>query len=434
MKRVGLWVIKPRSALTVGALLVGTIALGIVVALQQNAIRASLPGGETVRATFGEQYRLIPSTSKVKIAGLTVGVVTKVEDRSGTALVSMKVDTDAARSLGDGPAAHIRPTTLLGGNYYVDLVPGGKGGYHGETIPAARTSTPVELDAALKIFQQPALTGLKTSVAKLDRTLRRGGQESIGRLLDEAPGALSPASRVIPALRGTRPGTDLGDLVASTATIAEVLTARDGQLGRTIDSLSLVTRTLAETAASLTSAARKLPRSLDSTVKGMRSLDGTLDRTIELAPRLAPSVRELDQLLGTLDPILVRARPVVADLRLVLADARPTVQQLVPAVELADQNVDNVRGPVIDRVAGSVLKSLMSPWRGAGQYAGGGNGDHPAYKEIGYLGARGANISGYADKNGQMLGLALGIGTSTVGGTGLTLDSLVDLAGLIPER
>jgi len=164
----------------------------------------------------------------------------------------------------------------------------------------------------------------------------------------------------------------------------------------------------------------------------MNSLEVTLDQTIAVSSKLEPSVRQLDDLLGRLNPVLERARPVVADLRPLLADARPTLQQLVPSIDLADENVDNVRGPVIDRVRGPVLKSLLSPWSGKGHYAGGGGGDHPAYQEIGYLAARGANVSGYADKNGHMLGLALGIGISTPGGTGLTLDSLLDLIGLTP--
>ncbi|MPY81461.1 MAG: MCE family protein, partial [Actinophytocola sp.] len=59
----------------------------------------------------------------------------------------MKLDNGTLDKLGTEPSARIRPTTLLGGNYYVHLEHGGaEGAFDDETIPLTRTtSPPVEL-------------------------------------------------------------------------------------------------------------------------------------------------------------------------------------------------------------------------------------------------------------------------------------------------
>ena len=70
----------------------------------------------------------------------------------------MEVDKDIPAKLGTAPTATIRPTTLLGGNYFVDLKPGGDPGEFHDVIPVAHTTLPVELDKLLDLSNEEVRT------------------------------------------------------------------------------------------------------------------------------------------------------------------------------------------------------------------------------------------------------------------------------------
>src|SRR3546814_5956649 len=114
-------------------------------------LMVSARGGETIHAEFAQSYGLVDGVTKVKLAGLVVGVVTGVEHTDkGTAMVAMKVDREALDSVGSTPTARIVPLTILGGQYSVELHRGGNGTYDGDTIGLARTEMPVEIDRVLE--------------------------------------------------------------------------------------------------------------------------------------------------------------------------------------------------------------------------------------------------------------------------------------------
>lgn len=126
-----------------------------------------------------------------------------------------------------------------------------------------------------------------------------------------------------------------------------------------------------------------------------------------------------------------KARPVVAELRPLLHDLRPVVDQLVPTAREATATLDNIEGPVMNRLKGPVKTTVTSSWHGTGYYEGNGN-DHKFYEEVGYLAARAANLSQYGDKNGSLVALALGVGVSSIGGIDISLVDYLRAMGTVP--
>src|SRR3546814_1082597 len=105
-----------------GVALVLIVTLMILGLVFKNTIMVSARGGETIHAEFAQSYGLVDGVTKVKLAGLVVGVVTGVEHTDkGTAMVAMKVDREALDSVGSTPTARIVPLTILGGQYSVEL-------------------------------------------------------------------------------------------------------------------------------------------------------------------------------------------------------------------------------------------------------------------------------------------------------------------------
>ncbi|MQA12622.1 MAG: MCE family protein [Pseudonocardiaceae bacterium] len=400
---------------------IGTIVAGIVT------------GDDTISAAFARPYQLQAYKDDVKIGGVVVGTVIDVEPRDqGTVIVSMQLQNGVRDKLGSTPSASIRPTTLLGGEYHVDLQPGGHGAFEGEKIPLERTTIPVELGRVLSALTPPARDGMQAAIKQTDGVLQRGGGDAVRDLLQHAPGTLAPAGEVFDAVRGTRPGTDLTELVAGLESTAAALTRRDGQIAAIIASLQDSTAALAAESRPLAASVATMPETLRTTRAGLADLQPTLDRLTATAENFQPAAQALDPLLAELGPVLERTRPLLSDLRPLLDDTRPLAEQLVPTTQQTTTAFDDVRGPVLDRLNGPITQTVMSPWKGTGRYQGGGASGNRFYEELGYLAARGDAIFSWYGPNGAFGRLSFGAAGNSVGGTGSpkSMEQYLEMLGL----
>jgi phospholipid/cholesterol/gamma-HCH transport system substrate-binding protein len=238
---------------------------------------------------------------------------------------------------------------------------------------------------------------------------------------------------VLDAARGVNQGTDLSRLVTDFDSTAAILTKQDGQLGSIMDSMSGVSGVLADERQPLADAVATLPDTLNLTRTGAQALSGTLDRLTATAAADRPAAQQLDPLLQHLDPALTGLRPVLADLHPLLDQARPLVQQLVSTAQQGTRVLADVRGPVLDRLNGPIINTIMSPWHGqAPKYPNGGNGNK-FYQELGYLGAHWDNAAKFYDSNGGLVRIQVGVSVSSVlnapGGLDQLLNALSQLFG-----
>lgn len=420
--------LRRNRKLATGLIGVVVFAVFMVALFEKQAIFTALSPGDTVRAEFPRDYKLDVNSSKVKIAGTPVGVVSSIEQTArGTEIVSLKVDSGVVDKLGSAPSADIRPTTVLGGKYYISLRSGGaEVPFNTDgVIPLNRTHTPVELEQVLQAFPGDARQGLRTTTAKLDQTLAQGGKDGLRDVLRDAPGTLAPGGQVLDALRGSRPSNDLSSFVTNVDSIANVLTRRDGQLGNVVDNLDTTTNVLAQQSRPLASTVNSLPPVLQTTRAGLTDLGHTLDRVPATADAARPAVRELGPTLSQLDPVLVKTRPVLRDLHPVLDRARPLVQDLVPTGQKGTSVLNDLRGPVLDRVNGPIAHSLMTEWHGKPpKYPNNGGDGAKFYQELAYLVTNINNGSKVIGPNGYMINFGIGAGSSSVMDAPLGLDQL----------
>jgi len=413
--------VRRLTPLQLGKIFVVIAGVAAVALFQKADIAAALRSGETIDIHFAEAHRLRPSVSEVKIAGVGVGIVRSVErEDDGTTTVEVKVDDDVLDTLGTAPSARIRPATLLGGNYYVEIVPGGRRGEFADSIPVERTALPVELDGLASAFPSDARHGVRTSVATLDEVLGPQGSRALRDLMKSAPNTLEPTAKVLRGLQGTEPTRDLRTLVGGVESTSRVFSSQNSHLGRTIDDLAATARVLEARRADLARATATMPGTLDQTSTMLGRLDGVLTSLDATAKPARPSVQELDRLLERADPVLRNARPVVRDLRWLLRDARPLVRDLVPISNDLHASIDHVRGPVLTRVNGPIVDAVRSPWHGTGPYAGGG-ADRPLYKELGYMMSNLA-AANMMDGNGSMVSFLPGDGPGSVSGLPFSLE------------
>lgn len=433
---------RPRSTVTVGAIfLVVLVAVGVLLYVKPQFM-TWFQSGRTITAEFSQNYHLTADKTPVKVAGLDVGVVTGIEDTDhDTVLVSMKVDESALDTLGPVPSALVTPMTILGGRYGVELKRGGgQGGFAGSFIPRERTATPVELDRILEALPAPTRESLQHTVTDLDQTLGNGGRDALRDLVSDAPSTLGPGGDVLGAAQGTRPGVDLPQIVTNLETVARTLSVPQGQLTAIIADLHDTTAVLAAQSRPLAQSIDALPATLRATRAGVTDLGGTLDKLTATAPTFRPAAQQLDPLLRQLTPVLASARPLVADLRPLLQDARPTVDELVPLSQRGTQVLNDLAGPVLQRVNGPITSTVLQPWQGSGPYKDSGAGpngpvaqrNHKFYEELGYLVANLDRGSMTQDAQGSMLGFQVGVSPATLAGVPLTLDNLISAMTKVP--
>nr|WP_224400910.1 UDP-N-acetylglucosamine--N-acetylmuramyl-(pentapeptide) pyrophosphoryl-undecaprenol N-acetylglucosamine transferase [Pseudonocardia sp. ICBG1034] len=108
--------------------------------------------------------------------------------------MTVVVDPEVVDTVGDQPSARLRPTTLLSGLFYIDIVPGGdRTAEWTQQIPVDRTRLPTEVDDVAERLQPDALEGAKTAVTQFDETLA-------------TPAATRRCTSCSPWRRGPRPG------------------------------------------------------------------------------------------------------------------------------------------------------------------------------------------------------------------------------------
>jgi phospholipid/cholesterol/gamma-HCH transport system substrate-binding protein len=394
-------------------------------------LTSMLSSGETITAELAHSYKLRPYDSSVKVGGIEVGSVTGVEETgAGTVMVQMKVDDGVVEDLGPRPTLRVEPRTLLGGRYVVEIEPGGEGDFDG-SIPLQRTGTPTELDAVLEALPETAREAVQ-GVVRHGAPALRDSKRSLRRLVQDAPEVLGPGADVANALQGRRPGRDLPALVDDLSATARVLTRSDGQLDAISRDLHTTSTLLARHRTDVSATLDELPSTLRAARSGLVGLDDSFARLGTTAQGLQPSAPEVVRLVKELDPTLEELEPLLDDLRPLLRDARPAVQELVPVTNRATHVLEDLHGPVLDRVNGPVADFVRSPWEGTGPYSQSAQGyqaDHTFYEELAYMATNIDRASMSQDHYGSTLTFQPGAGTTTATeGLPFSVESVVRLA------
>jgi phospholipid/cholesterol/gamma-HCH transport system substrate-binding protein len=378
---------RTLSSVRIGAAFLVFSALIGWAAFNKIEVKQWFTPSETVKANFASQNVIVPYYSKVKVNFVPVGIVTGVEKLdNGSAMITMEVDKDIPAKLGTAPTATIRPTTLLGGNYFVDLKPGGDPGEFHDVIPVDHTTLPVELDKLLRSFQPDAMEGTRGFVREFDATLQGGGREALQRLVADAPGSLKPTGEVLDALRGTRPNRDLTDFVSGFEATSRALTDKPGQLRDVARDLAVTSNAFGNQAPAFSQALQELPSALSSADKGLKRLNTTLDTLRDTADDIRPEAKQLGKTLDRLDPVLNHAIPVVHDLKDVVHDGRPLIEDLVPVSKDLTDVFDDLSGPVLNRTNGKIKDLIMHDYHGVGPYAQ-TQTPKPIFQELAYMAA-----------------------------------------------
>lgn len=251
----------------------------------------------------------LATRSDVRVRGVVVGHVRRIERSDGRALLTLALD-------GTPVAVHRDATLRIGtktplGEGYVDLDPGTsrRGALRsGATLAVAAVRPAVEIDEALQMLDAPARRHLRG-------TLRSWGAATASpRAAEQLAGATEELRRTIDA--ADRLGGEL-----------------DGQgpaLAAIVDGGGQVVQALADRRDRL----RTLVRDGSRTLRAVAGRDRALRATLREAPRL---LRTADATLAEARPLVREARPVVSALHAAAPDLAAAARALPAATDAVDR-------------------------------------------------------------------------------------------------
>jgi ABC-type transporter Mla subunit MlaD len=268
----------------------------------------------------------------------------------------MDIDQSALPIHADATAG-ILARIFLEGNFYVDLHPGTPDAQalgSGQTLPAANTTGPVQVDRVLSALNSDARGDLQTLLQGLGSALngrptpaQDAGQDpsvrgltaaqALNASLKYSAGAFKASAIVNQALLGTAPH-DLSQTVQGSEEVFRALASRSGQLSSFITTFDATLATLASRQQDLSATIAALPPLLRTTNRALTSLDASFGPTKTFAREILPGVEQLDPTIGQALPWLAQATALVSP-----SELGGLVKDLTPAVQATASTLDSTK-------------------------------------------------------------------------------------------
>jgi ABC-type transporter Mla subunit MlaD len=354
----GVRIVPRRLRGRMNPLRAGAIALLIITIATWLAFTKSLPWRDPFQfhAVFqtSNDLRL---DSPVRIAGVNVGEVVKVERMDGDSdLVKVTMEMkEEGLPLHKDATAKIRSRIFLEGNFFVDLRPGTASGEEvgdGDTIPVTQTATPVQLDQLLTALQtndreslQDLLKGLgkglmskPTAAEDKDQDPSVHGEtaaKSLNDSLNDSPAALKGSALTNEGLLGTEP-RDLSKLIAGLNKVTTALGTNEEQLKDFITNFNRFFAIFAAESNSLTESIGLLGPTLENARSSLRSLNAALPDLEGFARDFTPGVAQTQRTISAFSPWISQATLLFSQ-----AEAGGLLNDLQPAMRYFASVVDD---------------------------------------------------------------------------------------------
>jgi ABC-type transporter Mla subunit MlaD len=334
----------------------GTLTILVLIVAIYLAFTKSLPWQQPFEfnAVFqtGNNLRL---DSPVRIAGVNVGKVIKVERAKDSDLVKVTMTlTDEGQPIHKDATAMIRSRIFLEGNFFVDLRPGTPGAPivdDGDTLPVTQTATPVQLDQLLTALQTSdrqylqdllkgfgdALTRKPTAADDSQQDVIVQGEtasQALNKSLTYAPKALKGSSEVSTALLGTEPH-DLSKLIKGLAKVTTALSTNEEQLKDLITNFNRFFAIFAAEENNLQRSVKLLAPTLEHAHSSLKSLNAALPELAGFARDITPGVKETQPTIAAVRPWIAEAQRLFARSELggLLHSLRPAINSFAVATD-----------------------------------------------------------------------------------------------------
>lgn len=285
-----------------------------------------------LNAVFKNANNIKPR-SPVRIAGIEVGQVTKVEHYGDkpAARVTMKIEKGGLPIHSDA-TLKIRPRMFLEGNFFIDLRPGSPSAPQlddGAVVPANQTDAPVQFNELLAALQTDVRADLQTLLKEYSKGLEGAGARGFNRSLRYWEPAYRDASIANDASLGTQP-RDLSRLLRGQAKTFAALSSDERALQDLITSFNVTAAAFAREDDALRATMPALDATLTTGTPALRSVDAALPSLRAFSRDALPATVSSGPAIDASLPLVRQSRALLSkpELRGLAADLRPTVPAL----------------------------------------------------------------------------------------------------------
>ena len=273
--------------------------------------------------------------SPVRIAGVEVGKVTKVEPKDGGAAdVTMELKDDAL-PIHDDARAQIRSRIFLEGNFFIDIQPGSPSTgdlEDGSTLPITQTASNVTLPDILDVLNSDVRTDLQTFLHEYGTVaLQGGGAKAFNRAIKSFEPAYRYGALTNDALLGVDPDHDVQRLLRGQQKTFAALASNPQDLKELVTDLNITAGAIASQDTALEAAVPALRDTLREGYPALGELNAALPTLRTFAREAIPGVRSSVPALDAAIPWFTQARGLVqqSELKGLAADLRHAVPSLV---------------------------------------------------------------------------------------------------------
>ena len=342
----------------------GLLALVVIVVLAYFGFTKANPFADPfeLKAAFDDAASIKP-TSPVRIAGVEVGRVTKVERiGDGGGLVTMEIEDDGLPIHAD-VEVKIRPRIFLEGNKFADLKPGSLSSPEvedGHTIPIGQTAAPVEFGDLLTALQSDTRADLKTFLEEYSKGLKRGGARGFNKSIPYWEPAYRNSALANDATLGVEPDEDIPRLLRGQQETFASLARDERSLRDLVTSFNVTARAFARQDEALAASVPALRDTLRVGHPALRSLNHALPALRAFARDALPGVRSSAPTLQASVPFVNQLRALVRP-----EELQGTARELRAAIPaLTRLNVRSVpllqQGRALSRCTNVVLAPFRS--------------------------------------------------------------------------
>ena len=275
------------------------------------------PKGYQFKIAFDEAP-LLASQSDVRVAGVQIGKVAKVENSTNASVATLEIDRKFAPLEADTRAV-LRNKTVLG-QTYVELTLGDKGG---EKVPenglldARNVEDTVELDEILNTLDPYTRRAYRTWQQGVATAVKDRGPD-LNNAIGNLPGFVETGGDLFEALNVQRDA--LGALVRNTGITFQALTEKETQLRALVENSDTVFTSIQEERENFAELWNVFPTFL-------RESRLTYARLERFATNTRPLVRDLEPAMRDLRPTLLALSALSPDLKALFTNLDPLITE-----------------------------------------------------------------------------------------------------------
>ena len=268
-----------------------------------------------LKAVFATANNLKPK-SPVRIAGVDVGKVTKVEpikDGSGGAEVTMELQ-DKALPIHRDAQLKVRSRIFLEGNFFVDIRPGSPSAPtldSGSVVPVTQTAAPVQFGQLLTALQSDTRADLQTFLKEYSKGLEGKGAAGFNQAIKYWEGAYKNGSLANDATLGSDPAKDLQRVLKGQQRTFAALVSDESALKGLVTNFNTTAGAFARQDVALEASIPALRDTLRVAQPALASLNNALPELRAFSRDALPGVKSSDPTLRESLPFITQARLLV---------------------------------------------------------------------------------------------------------------------------